>query len=86
MTSHCWSLKDARKSFSAVGAAAVRGAPQTVTKRGKPAVVVLSVAQYQRLSQCEAAETPNFVAHILGTPQDDGAFERGPVKSRNVDF
>jgi len=86
MVPHFWSLEDAKNSFSAVVAAAVNGAPQTVTKRGKPAVVVLSVAEYQRLTQREAAETPNFVDHILGIPQDDGSFERGRVKPRNVDF
>jgi len=86
MSSRYWSLQDAKNSFSAVVAAAVKGAPQTVTKRGKPAVVVLSVAEYQRLTQREAAEGPNFVDHILGMPQDDGSFERGRVKPRNVDF
>jgi antitoxin Phd len=49
-------------------------------------VVVLSVAEYQRLTEREAAETPNFVDHLLGIPQDDGSFERGRVKPRNADF
>jgi PHD/YefM family antitoxin component YafN of YafNO toxin-antitoxin module len=47
------------------------------TKRGKPAVVVLPVGEFQRLSRCESVETPNFVDHLLAMPQDDGAFERG---------
>ena len=81
-----WSLQDAKNSFSAVVAAAVKGSPQTVTKRGKPAVVIVSVAEYQRLSRREAAETPSFVDHLLGMPQDDGAFDRSRVKPRNVDF
>ena len=86
MPAHSWSLQDAKNGFSAVVAAAIKGAPQTVTKRGKPAVVVLSVAEYQRLTEREAAETPNFVDHLLGIPQDDGSFERGRVKPRNVGF
>ncbi|MBV8132830.1 MAG: type II toxin-antitoxin system Phd/YefM family antitoxin [Alphaproteobacteria bacterium] len=86
MPAHYWSLQDAKNSFSAVVAAAINGAPQTVTKRGKPAVVVLSVAEYQRLSQREAAEAGNFVDHLLAMPQDDGVFERGRVKPRNIDF
>ena len=86
MPGHFWSLQDAKNGFSAVVAAAIKGAPQTVTKRGIPAVVVLSVAEYQRLTEREAAETPNFVDHLLGIPQDDGSFERGRVKPRNVDF
>jgi len=86
MPSSYWSLQDAKNSFSAVVTAAINGAPQTVTKRGKPAVVVMSVAEYQRLSRRESAETPNFVDHLLATPQDDGAFERALVKPRNIDF
>jgi prevent-host-death family protein len=38
-----WSLQDAKNSFSAVVEAACKGAPQTVTKRGKRVVVVMSV-------------------------------------------
>jgi antitoxin Phd len=86
MPSRYWSLQDAKNSFSAVVVAAINGAPQTVTKRGKPAVVVLSFGEYQRLSRRESAEMPNFVDHLLAMPQDDGAFERGRVKPRNVDF
>jgi antitoxin Phd len=81
-----WSLQDAKNSFSAVVAAAIKGGPQTVTKRGKPAVVILSVAEYQRLSRRETTETPNFVEHLLCIPQHDASFERGRAKPRDVDF
>ena len=86
MPGHFWSLQDAKNGFSAVVAAAIKGTPQTLTRRGRPAVVVLSVAEYQRLTERQSAETPNFVDHLLGIPQDDGSFERGRVKPRNVDF
>ena len=86
MPARYWSLQDAKNRFSAVVAAAVQGTPQTVTKRGKPAVVVLSVADYQRLNRRETAETPSFVDHLLAIPQDDGSFENSRVKPRNVDF
>lgn len=81
-----WSLQHAKNSFSAVVEAALKGAPQTVTKRGKPAVVVLSVDEYQRLSRRHGAETPSLVDHLLDMPQDDGAFARARVKPRDVDF
>jgi len=81
-----WSLEDAKNSFSAVVEAAVKGTPQTVTKRGKPAVVVLSVAEYERLSRHHAPETPSFVDHLLAMPQDDGSFERPRLRPRNIDF
>jgi len=86
MASHSWSLQGAKNSFSAVVAAALKGIPQTVTKHGKPAVVVLSVDEYRRLSQREAAATPNFVDHLLDMPQDDGSFEHSRAKPRNVDL
>jgi antitoxin Phd len=86
MSQSYWSLQDAKNSFSAVVMAAIKGGPQTVTKRGKPAVVVLSIAEYRRLTRREAAETPNFVDHLLAMPQHDGSFERARVKPRNVDF
>jgi antitoxin Phd len=86
MPSDQWSLQDAKNSFSAVVAAAQKGVVQTVTKRGKPAAVVVSVAEYQRLRRREAGATPSFVDHLLGMPQDDGTFERSRVKPRGIDF
>ncbi len=81
-----WSLQDAKNSFSAVVDAAQHGRPQTVTKRGKPAVVVLSVQDYEQLHQRHAAETPSFIEHLLSLPQDDGTFERLPAVLRDVEF
>lgn len=81
-----WSLQDAKNSFSAVVDAALQGRPQTVTKRGKPAVVVLSVHEYERLHLRHDAGAPSFVDHLLSMPQGDGEFERRPVTPREVDF
>src|SRR5438132_8663223 len=69
MRSPQWSLQDAKNSFSAVVAAAQKGIPQTVTKRGKPAAVVLSIAEYRRLSRRESGAVPSFVDHLLGLPR-----------------
>ena len=44
-----WALQDAKNRFSAVVDAALAGEPQQVTRRGKPAVVVVSVSEYDRL-------------------------------------
>ena len=79
-------MKEAKNALSTLVAAALKDAPQTITKHGKPAVVVLSVAEYRRLTERQSAETPNFVDHLLGIPQDDGSLERGRVKPRNVGF
>jgi antitoxin Phd len=81
-----WSLRDAKNSFSTVVAAAQKGIPQTVTKRGKPAAVVLSIAEYQRLSQRESGASPSFVEHLLGMPQGDSTFERSRASPHGVDL
>ena len=70
-----WPLQEARNRFSAVVDAAVAGEPQRVTRRGKPAVVVLSVEEYERLSHLEKAKAPTFTDLLLAIPQDDEEFE-----------
>jgi prevent-host-death family protein len=47
-------VQDAKNRFSEVVEAA-RGRPQTVTKHGKPAVVVVDVVEYERLRRLERA-------------------------------
>jgi len=83
-----WSLQDAKNSFSAVVEAASKGTPQTVTKRGKPAVVVLSVADYKRLTQKDRPNRPSFVEHLLAFPQGKGKFkfEGSKIEPRDVKF
>jgi prevent-host-death family protein len=86
MSSSRWSLQDAKNSFSAVVDAARKGRPQMVTKRGRPAVVVLSVEEYERLSRVQAAETPAFADHLLAMPQDGRGFERARLALRDVEL
>jgi antitoxin Phd len=56
MAQRSWSVQDAKNRFSEVIEAAKR-TPQTVTKHGKPAVVVMDVAEYERLRRLERART-----------------------------
>ncbi len=46
-----WQLQEAKNRFSEVVERACSEGAQTVTKRGKPAVVVVSVDEYQKLVQ-----------------------------------
>lgn len=85
MTSPSWSVQDAKNKFSAVVKAAQRE-PQTVTKHGRPAAVVMSAEEYARLRKLEKLKAPSFVEHLLAMPQDDEEFERIPVKPRDVEF
>lgn len=81
-----WSLQDAKNRFSAVVEAA-RHTPQTVTKHGKPAVVVVAAEEYARLQRLERLKAPRFSDHLLAMPADDGAFERlkGELRDRDTD-
>lgn len=44
-----WKLEDAKAKFSQVVEEAVGGEPQLITRRGREAVVVLGVREYERL-------------------------------------
>jgi prevent-host-death family protein len=85
MPRHSWSVQDAKNQFSAVVEAAKR-APQTVTKHGKPAVVVIDAADYERLRKVVKAKAPSFKDLLLAMPQDDGSFERPNIEMRGVKF
>ena len=83
-----WSLQDAKNRFSAVVDAALAGEPQQVTRRGKPAVVVLSVKEYERLRSQPPEDLPSFIEHLLSIPSggDDFEFERMPLSPRPLDL
>jgi prevent-host-death family protein len=78
-----WSVQDAKDRFSAVVEAA-RRAPQTVTKHGKPAVVIVAADEYERLRQLERLKAPTFAEHLLAMPTDDGEFERLSGRLRDL--
>ena len=80
-----WSVQDAKNRFSEVVEAA-RHAPQTVTKHGKPAVVVVGVAEYERLRRLERARAPSFADVLLSMPQDGGEFSRPDVRLRDPEL
>jgi len=83
MGQRSWSVQDAKNRFSEVVQAA-RRAPQTVTKHGKPAVVMVDVAEYERLRRLERAQAPSFAEVLLAMPQDDGEFPRRNVRMRDL--
>lgn len=81
-----WPLQDAKNRFSAVVDAALAGTPQRVTRRGRPAVVVLAVDEYERLCQLEKTNAPTLAGLLLAIPQDDEEFERLPLPPRTLDL
>ena len=80
-----WSVQDAKNRFSEVIEAARRN-PQTVTKHGKPAVVVVAADEYERLRQLERAKAPSLSELLLAIPQDGGEFPRFRIRPRDVDL
>ncbi len=81
-----WPLHDAKNRFSAVVDAALAGSPQRVTRRGRPAVVVIAVEEYERLTHLEKARAPTFADLLLAIPQGGGEFKRIGLPSRPVDL
>ncbi len=80
-----WSVQDAKNRFSEVVEAA-RRKPQTVTKHGKPAVVIVAADEYERLHKLEQLKAPSFAELLLAMPRGDVEFERIKALPRDVDF
>ena len=85
MAKPTWSVQDAKNRFSEVVAAA-QHRPQTVTKHGKPAVVVVAADDYERLRYLERAQAPSFGQLLLAIPQDGSEFPRLQVRPRDVEL
>jgi prevent-host-death family protein len=84
-----WKLEDAKARFSEVVKLAERGIPQHVSVRGRPAVVVLSAADYARLAP--AASRSSLASLFADSPfahldNFDEALvrERSPVRDAPV--
>ena len=82
-----WSLQDAKARFSAVVEAALAGEPQQVTRRGRPAVVVVSAEDWARMTR--AAKATGFAAHLAAIPRGGETcdpFARAPLEARPLDL
>ena len=85
MASSTWSVQEAKNRFSEVVEAA-RGKPQTVTKHGKPAVVVVAADEYERLRRLQHLKAPSFAEMLLAMPADGEDFERLEGRMRDPGF
>ncbi|WP_299843283.1 type II toxin-antitoxin system Phd/YefM family antitoxin [uncultured Jannaschia sp.] len=82
-----WSLQDAKARFSAVVDAALAGTPQEVTRRGRPAVVIVAAEQWRATEA--ASRAAGLRAHLAALPDRPGAddpFPRAPIEPRDVDL
>ena len=85
MSRSTWSVQDAKNRFSEVVEAA-RRKPQTVTKHGKPAVVVVAATEYERLRKLQHLNAPSFAEMLLAMPTGDDDFERLEGRLRDPGF
>lgn len=83
-----WTLQDAKNKFSEVVNAACAGAPQVVTKRGKPSVVVLAMGDYEKFLERSKAPVPRFTEFLLSMPVDEVEMSppRTDIALREVEF
>jgi len=66
MATDVWQLQEAKTRFSELVEKAMRHGAQTVTKHGKPAVVVISAEEYRRT----AIPKKSLAAALRACPED----------------
>jgi prevent-host-death family protein len=63
-----WPLHEAKNRFSEVVERAIKDGPQTVTKHGKDAVVIVSAEQYRRRTEAGKKQTQSLAEFLLQSP------------------
>jgi antitoxin Phd len=76
-----WTLYEAKNKFSAVVEAALAGRPQGISRRGQPAVVVVSATSYEQLLADARQVRGSFVDHLLMIPSE-GDWDQGAARAR----
>ena len=79
-----WQLQDAKNRFSELVEKAISLGPQTVTKRGVEAVVVLSIDEYKRLTKPKSSLIEFFKNSPLNEVELD--LERDKGMAREVEI
>lgn len=82
-----WALQDAKNKLSEVVAAAARGQPQVVTRRGVETAVIISYHEYERISTARRGRTLPLGAYLLAMPTAPGpagGIERIALEARDA--
>ena len=84
-----WKLEDAKNRFSEVVRLALAEQPQRVTRNGRDAVVVISAAEYDRLTQPQ--DLIDFmqaspIAKAIAAGEFEFELERSQELPRDIDF
>ena len=81
---HAWKLEDAKARFSEVVRLARSQGPQSVSVRGKPAVVVISVEELERLRP--PADRAPLVSFLEGLGLEGLDLDREPDLGRDLEL
>ena len=85
-----WPLQDAKARFSEVVDAAIRGEAQHVTRRGKPAGVVVGAEEFERLARADRSATPGLIDYLrsmpVGKARSAALAPRMKLRPRDVDL
>jgi antitoxin Phd len=77
-----WQIQEARSRFSELVSAALARGPQRVTRHGKPAVIVVSEADWEQVTQ----NIPSFGRLLAQCPLDpDDLAPRQPARALRGD-
>jgi len=77
-----WQLQRAKAEFSKLIDTSIEKGPQTVTRHGRPAAVVMSTAEYQRLTDRRG----DFKAFLRRPPLYQLSLTRSRDRGRKVDL
>lgn len=78
-----WQVQEAKQRFSELVERAVSDGPQIVTKHGRPAVAVVEIGEYRRLS----GTTMNFKEFLMSAPDFSMLdLERSKELPREIDL
>ena len=77
-----WQVQRAKAEFSKLIDTSIEKGPQTVTRHGKPAAVVMSAADYRRLTR----RAPDFKAFLRKAPLHQLNLVRRRDRGRKIDL
>jgi prevent-host-death family protein len=77
-----WQLQDAKARFSELVQKAIEEGPQTVTRHGKEAVVILSAEEYRKLQ----ALRPGLLEVLMSGPEGELELQPREVQEREIDW
>ena len=81
-SSSTWQLQDAKARFSELVQKTLADGPQVITRRGKPAVVMVSSEEYARLTR----KGSDFISFLRSAPRADLAIERSKEGGRPIEL